>query len=246
MTPLVVAHRGNSSVAPENTVAALVSAARTGAHLVEIDLQLTVDGVGVVFHDHSLGRTAPGSGLLRDLDLDGVARLEVGSWFDPAYSGTPVPLLADVLGVLARYDDLGLLLEVSGPWTASALGRELATIADAGLAGRVIVQSFSAESLSLARDLAPDLPRGYLTATWSDDVLETCTDTGARWCNPRADVLEGGFGAVDAIHDRGLRAMVWTLNEPDGWAAALEAGADAIITDRPDRLLGWLAGTRRT
>ncbi len=74
----------------------------------------------MVFHDHPLGRTAPGSGLLRDLDLDGVARLEVGSWFDPAYSGTPVPLLVDVLGVLARYDDLSLLLEVSGPWTASA------------------------------------------------------------------------------------------------------------------------------
>ncbi|WP_114854329.1 glycerophosphodiester phosphodiesterase family protein [Brachybacterium sp. YJGR34] len=244
MTPRIVAHRGNSSVAPENTLAALVSAARADAHMIEIDLQMTTDGVGVVFHDHPLGRTAAGTGLLRDLDSAAVAGLDVGSWFDPAFAGTAVPLLPEVLELLRRYESLGLLLEVSGPWKADALARELATISDAGLAERVIVQSFALESLEISRDVAPSLQLGYLSATWGDSVMESCAQVDAQWCNVNWDVIGENPDVVEANRERGLRTMAWTVNEPEKWAAAIDAGVDGIITDRPDRLRGWLAARR--
>lgn len=241
MTPRIVAHRGNSWVAPENTLAALVSAARAEADMVEIDLQMTTDGVGVVFHDHPLGRTAAGTGLLRNLDSAAVAALDVGSWFDPVFADTRVPLLAEVLEVLRRYESLGLLLEVSGPWKADALARELATIGDAGLEDRVIVQSFDAASLEISRDTAPALQRGYLSATWDDSVMATCAQVDAQWCNLTWDTISDNPGVVESNRARGLRTMAWTVNEPDMWAAAVDAGVDGIITDRPDRLRGWLA-----
>lgn len=244
MTPVAVAHRGNSWVAPENTLAALVSAARAGADMIEIDLQMATDGVGVVFHDHPLGRTAAGDGLLRDLDSAAVSELDVGSWFDPAFEGARVPLLADVLDVLRRFERLGLLLEVSGPWNAEALGQELATVEEAGLGDRVIVQSFSAESLESAHEAAPALSRGFLTAGWADSVLQTCDHVAAEWCNLGWDAFSQQRGALDAVRARGLRTMVWTVNEPDSWTAAVEAGVDGIITDRPDRLQGWLSAQR--
>lgn len=244
MSPRIIAHRGNSWVAPENTLAALASAARADADMVEIDLQMTTDGVGVVFHDHPLGRTAAGTGLLRDLDSAAVADLDVGSWFDPAFTATRVPLLAEVLEVLQRYESMGLLLEVSGPWEADALARELATIGDAGLGERVIVQSFDAESLEISRETAPALQRGYLSATWSDSVLATCEQVEAQWCNLFWDAISGGDGVLESLRERGLRTMAWTMNEPDGWAAAVDAGVAGIITDRPDRLRGWLAARR--
>jgi len=253
-SPLVIAHRGNSSVVPENTVAALVSAARAGADLFEIDLQMTTDGVGVVFHDHPLGRTAAASGLLRELDLEAVQGLEVGSWFDPAWAGTPVPVWDDVLAVLERCPATGLLLEVSGPWRDTALAEVLTSVVTAGLGDRVIVQSFSLASLHTAQRVAPELSRGLLTATWPqiaplertasdpDSVIDACLAVGARWCNPIGSVLTEHPDAVPVIHRQGLQTMVWTLNEPAEWLVASAATVDGIITDRPDRLVGWLAG----
>lgn len=95
-----VAHRGYSSVAPENTLPALAAAVRAGATFVEFDVRTTADGVPVVIHDRTVDRTTGGTGNVWDLPLAEVRSLDAGSWFSPAYAGVRVPLLTEALDLL--------------------------------------------------------------------------------------------------------------------------------------------------
>ncbi|GAA1644878.1 glycerophosphodiester phosphodiesterase [Georgenia ruanii] len=239
--PLVVAHRGNSSVAPENTLVAFEAAWRAGADLIEVDLQVTRDGVAVVIHNDTVDATTDGAGRVDDLDADELRRLDAGTWFSPRYRGARVPTAVELFAFLAERPDLGLLAEFKGAWQPEAARQVAEEIERAGLHDRVIVQSFWTETVAALRDVAPDLPRGLLLVDLPEDLLALCRELRVMTVNPAGTLLVDEPGLVDALHGEGLRTMPWTLNEPAHWAAAVAAGVDAIITDRPDRLRGWLS-----
>ncbi|ROR73687.1 glycerophosphoryl diester phosphodiesterase [Bogoriella caseilytica] len=241
--PLVIAHRGASSLAPENTIPAMVAAAMDGADMIEIDVQPTADGAAVVIHDDSLERTTDGAGPISALDADEVRHLDAGSWFDPAYRGAALPLLPEVLALLTRHRGSDLLMEVKGTWSPELLAPVIALIDEAGLANRVMVQSFSVETVANLREVAPHLPRGLIVGhMWdaTEELLDLCEELEVSACNPHGLMLLERPGLVRDCHARGLQVMTWTLNEAPHWAAATAAGVDGIITDRPGRLLGWL------
>ncbi|GAB4087033.1 hypothetical protein GCM10028784_36630 [Myceligenerans cantabricum] len=243
--PAVVAHRGNSSVAPQNTLAAVEAACRAGADAVEIDLQRTADGAAVVIHDGVVDETTDGRGAVADHRLDQLRALDAGRWFGPAYTGQRVPLLGEVLDLLVRYPSTQLLLELKDVWDADAVRGVTAAIDDAGLGERVLVQSFWPDTVAAARDVAPHLRRGLLLAFEPPDVLDVCQGLDVTACNPSAEMVRRDPGIVTRLHRAGLRVMVWTENDPAGWSFLCDVddstGVDAIITDRPDRLLGWFA-----
>lgn len=238
----VVAHRGSSSVAPQNTLAAFEAAARAGAHAVELDVQLTSDGHVVVIHDETLDATTSGSGWLQDTPLAAVRDLDAGAWFAPAYAGQRVPLLDEVVELLGRHPSVDLLCEVKGEWTAEQAARVTGPLRAAGLADRVVVQSFWPTTVAALRDADPTLRRGLLLAGVDDATLELCASLDVTMANPHGLLLQQDPTLVTRLHDAGLRVAVWTLNEPEHWAQAVALGVDEIITDRPDHLLGWLAG----
>ncbi|KZM35495.1 glycerophosphodiester phosphodiesterase [Oerskovia enterophila] len=238
----VVAHRGNSSVAPQNTLAAFEAAWRAGADSIELDAQLTADGEVVVIHDDTLDATTDGSGRVDGLPLADVRAVDAGSWFAPAYAGQRVPTFAEVVDLLVTRPGIDLLLEVKGDWGPDDVRKVTEPVLRAGLADRVIGQSFWPSTVASLQKVAPDLRRGLLVERSSDDLLATCAELGVMTCNPAGTVLLEQPGLVAALHDAGLEVMVWTLNEPEQWALALEVGVDAVITDRPDRLRGWLSG----
>ncbi|WP_244666803.1 glycerophosphodiester phosphodiesterase [Myceligenerans indicum] len=243
--PAVVAHRGNSSVAPQNTLAAIEAACRAGADAVEIDLQRTADGAAVVIHDDAVDDTTDGHGAVAELRLDQVRALDAGSRFGPAYAGQRIPLLSEVLEILARHPDTHLLLELKNVWSPAEVRDVTTAIDDAGLSGRVLVQSFWPDTVAAARDVAPHLERGLLLAYEPPEALDVCASLEVVACNPSAEMVRRDPGLVTRLHRAGLRVMVWTENEPAGWSRLCEvddgAGVDAIITDRPDRLLGWFS-----
>ncbi|WP_240645733.1 glycerophosphodiester phosphodiesterase family protein [Georgenia sp. SYP-B2076] len=241
--PLVIAHRGNSSVAPENTLVALESAWRAGADMVEIDLQLTRDGVAVVIHDDTVDRTTDGTGRVDALDAARVAALDAGSWFAPGYTGERVPTAAELIGFLAARPGLGLLAELKGVWGAEDVRRVTDAAAAFGLAERIIVQSFEVTTVEALRDVAPALPRGLLIDAVPDDLPALCRRLAVMTCNPAGPLLAEEPDLVGALHDAGLRVMPWTLDESVHWDAAVALGVDGIITNRPDRLRGWLSAT---
>ncbi|WP_129339376.1 glycerophosphodiester phosphodiesterase [Cellulomonas endophytica] len=239
--PKVVAHRGNSSVAPQNTLAALEAAWRAGADAVEIDVQLTRDGGVVVLHDDSVDATTNGTGRLADLDAAHVRALDAGSWFSRAYVGQRVPVWEEVIDFLLTRPGIDLLLELKGPWTVDEAARVTAPLLAAGLADRVVAQSFWPETVGALAEAAPQLRLGLLVVDAPDDLVDRCLALGVVACNPFGLLLVQDPGLVDRLHAAGLEVMTWTLDEPEQWELAVARGVDAVITDRPDRMAGWLA-----
>ena len=154
-----VAHRGYSAVAPENTLPALAAGVLAGATFIEFDVRTTADGVPVVIHDRTVDRTTDGSGQVEDLTLEEISTLDAGSWFSPAYAGTPVPQLREVVDLLRPHAVLApsarragvtsaeaprveLLMEIKPPVTPEQVKVIIGKVADAGLLERTVVQSF--------------------------------------------------------------------------------------------------------
>jgi glycerophosphoryl diester phosphodiesterase len=241
--PLVVAHRGNSSVAPQNTLAAFESAWRAGAQAIELDVHLTADRRVVVLHDDVVDETTDGTGRVGDLTLDAVRALDAGASFSRAYRGQRVPTFEEVTRLVAERPGIELLVELKGVWSVEDALVVTKQVDDAGLADRVVVQSFWPPTVAALREAAGHLDRALLLSLRLDDLAElvaVCADLGVVACNPEVVLLEQVPGLVDVLHDAGLRVHVWTANTTHDWDALLRRGVDGIMTDRPDRLAGWL------
>jgi glycerophosphoryl diester phosphodiesterase len=232
-----VAHRGYSAIAPENTLPALVAGVRAGATLIEFDVRTTADGVPVVIHDRTVDRTTDGTGEVAELTVDEVRAVDAGSWFSPAYAGTRVPLLAEVLELLSASR---LLLEIKPPATWEQVKVILEMVAERGLSARTVVQSFAPEVLRLVREAAPDVRRGLLRLRLADDTVPLARELGVDYLNPPvADVL-GDPATVAALAAAGVAIMPWTANDMTRWPDLAGAGVAGLISDRAGELTGWL------
>ncbi|MEU0255991.1 glycerophosphodiester phosphodiesterase family protein [Streptomyces sp. NPDC006184] len=247
--PMVIAHRGASAYAPENTLAAIDKAAELGFCWVENDVQRTKDGVLIVLHDDSLERTTnveqvfPGRApwKVKDFTAAEIARLDAGSWFSPAYAGTRVPTLAEYMRRL-EHNHEKLLLEIKNPELYPGLEQQtLKLLANEGWLddrhlGRLIVQSFSAESVRTVHELKPAVTTAYLgTPTVSD--LPRFADF-ADLVNPSYDSLSPGYvsaaHAVDGPHGRPLGLFAWTVNDAATARRVAGYGVDGVISNKPD------------
>ncbi|MBM9467089.1 glycerophosphodiester phosphodiesterase [Nakamurella leprariae] len=242
--PLVIAHRGASAAAPENTMPAFAAAWAAGAGWVETDVQPTLDGVPVLLHDPDLDRTTDGRGPVRGRSAREVAALDAGRWFpDGAFTGTGVPPLSALLAELSP--TRRLLLEIKGEHTRQQVRTVLRACRDSGQDHRVLVQSFEVAALGHVRDLDPHRPLGLLVEELDDDPVAACARVGACAYNPDHRALLDGLtrrpDLLDELHRADVAVAVWTADDPADWAALTDAGVDAIITNRPAELLGWLA-----
>ena len=237
----VVAHRGNSSVAPQNTLAAFEAAWRAGADCVELDVQLTADGRVVVIHDDTVDATTDGTGPVSGYTLETIRALDAGRWFSPAYAGQRVPTLDEVVAFLRRRE-IDLLLELKDAWSPDDVALCTEPLLSAGLASRVVVQSFDVGTVAALRDAAPELRRGLLLEAVPDDLDDLADELGVVTVNPDGTLLLAHPTFVAQRHAAGHEVAVWTLDEPWEWQTAERLRVDAVITDCPDRLRGWLVG----
>lgn len=245
--PRVVAHRGASAEAPENTLAAVRRAVARDADLVEIDVQRTKDGALVVLHDTTLARTTdvrrvfPGRRpwLVGDFTADEIGRLDAGRWWSEQFSGERIPTLEQVVDVV-RPSRTGLLVEVKAtalhPGLAADVARALRAVPDyldeAVRAGRLVVQSFDQQAMKQHKTLEPTVPVGVLgtpvradlgaLATWADQV------------NPVHWSVRSSF--VEAVHRHGMQCQLWTVDRTAHMRRAIAARADGVITNHPDVL----------
>ncbi|PRY14027.1 glycerophosphodiester phosphodiesterase [Kineococcus rhizosphaerae] len=268
--PLVIAHRGYSAAAPENTLAAFEAALRAGADLLELDVRLDADGVPVVLHDATLDRTTDAPGAVGDLPSAAVRTADAGAWFAPAFAGQRVPTLREVVDVVARFPAAGLLVEFKGAWTPAEAAGAVATLRTAGVAGRSVVQSFDRTTVAALRDVAPDVRRALLVlhpGPVDPDELEqsfqdlagdpftalstpagvareqaarAVAELGVVAVNPYAAALVASPHVVAEYHAAGVATYPYTVDEPRLWADLLRHGVDGIITNDPGRLRGFL------
>jgi len=226
--PLVFAHRGGSALAPENTIAAFDNGLALGADGLELDVHLSRDGVVVVHHDRTLHRTTTLAGPVAARSADELARVNV-------------PSLADVL---ARYPDVRIIVEMKEN-RAELAAATIEVIRRAGAVERVCLGSFGRRVLRAARAIEPSIA----TSAAREEVRWWLYRSWCRW--PVARVGYSGFqvpevsGAtrvvsprfVDYAHRAGLGVQVWTVDEEADARRLLGWGVDALITDRPDRIV---------
>jgi glycerophosphoryl diester phosphodiesterase len=237
----VIAHRGASGYAPENTMAAFRRAVEMGAPFIETDLQITRDARVIAMHDSTLDRTTNGKGQVHLSTLEEIRGLDAGSWFDgrgpESFAGERVPRLEEILD-FAKEKDTNFFLEIkSGP----AWGVEHAVVAalrDRGASARVVILSFDPASLDGVHQLDSAMMTGLLCEYPSNDLVERTVRAGARQLAARGDLITPAD--VEKAHHAGLQVVAWTVNEPEQMKHLIATGVDGIITDYPDRLLGLL------
>nr|WP_269449720.1 glycerophosphodiester phosphodiesterase family protein [Auraticoccus cholistanensis] len=244
----VIAHRGSSGIAPENTLAAVHAAVRQGADMVENDIHRTADGELVVVHDATLSRTTdveqvfPDRAPWRvgDLTLAEIRRLDAGSWFAEEFAGERVPTLQEWLDAVGTRS--GMLLEVKAPALYPGIEHQLDQVLrslphheESTRAGRMVVQSFDHGWLRRYAELAPEMTVGALFAA-RPGVEDIAAAAGwAHQVNPGLEVLDEA--TVTAVHDHGLAINVWTVDDGRAMRRARAWGVDGIITNYPQVLL---------
>jgi glycerophosphoryl diester phosphodiesterase len=238
-----IAHRGDSSSAPENTVEAFDAAVRAGSDLIEIDVRLTADGEAVVIHDSSALRTAGIDAPVAELTADQLGAADAGSWFGPGFAAARVPTFSTVADWADAHPDVGWLVEFKGVWTPAQLAGPAAALRARGLAGRTILQGFEVETVAAARDVAPDFARALLVWLLDDEqaLFTQLYELGAAGCNPCGMLPGHRPGLAGRLRDAGYSVFPWTLDEPDEWGAAGGAGVDGVITNRPGSFRDWHA-----
>jgi len=231
---LVIAHRGASGHAPENTLAAFRRAVALGASFIETDLHLSRDAHFVAIHDDIVNRTTNGQGKVHDLTLADLRRLDAGSWFGSEFSGERIPTLEEILE-FAKKNDVVFYLELkpTGAW-----GGEHALIGalrESGEIARTIVISFDAGIIAALRKIEPTLMTGLLFEGQIDQPLERAIEVGARQLAVRGDLVTPAL--IAEARKRDLQIVCWTVNQPAHMRVLIEAGVDGIMSDYPDRLV---------
>lgn len=251
----VQGHRGWRGQYPENTMAAFRAALELRVTTLELDVQVTRDGVPVVHHDAKLNRSLcvrdggrPVEGQrIAEVDFASLADIDCGSRPNGRFpeqhrvQGERIPRLDQVLELALKADypvRLSVEIKMQGSHSEGAAA-ELAgiiveTIRAHGLEERTIVQSYQSEALSAVADLAPELDRAILVRSPSayDREVERAR---ATILSPRHDGLTRA--AVERFQQRGIAVIPWTVNKPSAIEKMISWGVDGIITDYPERVL---------
>ena len=248
--PLVIGHRGAAAYAPENTLASIDKAAAMGVSWVENDVQRTKDGELVVIHDDSLKRTTNAEKVfphrapwkVKDFTAAEIARLDAGSWFGAAYAGTRVPTLTQYLREVG-HNHQKLLLEIKNPQLYPGIEKQIMKVlGNEGwldrrhLNGRLIVHSFSADSLRIVHDLKPAVKTAFLGTPSVRDLHKYAAFTDG--INPSCGSISAGY--VLAVHaltgprGRPLKVFAWTVDDAATARRVARYGVDGVITAKAD------------
>ena len=231
---LVIAHRGASGNAPENTLAAFRKAVALGATFIETDLQLSRDARFVAIHDATVNRTTNGQGAVHDMTLADLRKLDAGSWFGSEFAGERIPTLEEIFE-FSKKNDVVFYLEIK---PGAAWGGEHALVGalrESGEIPRAVVISFDAGIVLNLRKIEPTLMTGLLYDGQIENPLEKAVEIGARQVAVRGDLVTPAL--IAQARKKDLQVVCWTVNHPAHMRMLAAAGVDGIMSDYPDRLV---------
>lgn len=234
----VVAHRGFSAIAPENTLAAIREAIRAGATGCEFDVYGCLDGPIVLMHDKTVDRTTNGTGLVTNMSLQELQQLDAGSWKNAKYSNERIPTLAQALQLL-KDTPCQPVIEIKMEGIAE---RVVNTVRELEMIDQVAVIAFSQTVVREIREIEPKLTCAWLCS----ETLHGTPTEQADWLQTRADQCQAKLVDVNfnmlspelitELKQRGIGVWTWTVNEAAVTHALRDWGVDSITTDYPDRL----------
>lgn len=233
--PLVGAHRGASSLAPENTLAAFQLALDLGAPALELDVQLSSDGEIVVIHDQILDRTTNGTGLVHEHTIKELRTLDAGEWFAGQFHGERIPLLDEVLTLAKGRTLLNIELKHGPIFYENLEARVASVVRSHGMENDALLMSFDHIAVQRAKSVASD--------------IRTCIVYAARLLNPVIYAKEIGADGinqpwywltrdvVESCHDNGLIVHASLIDDVQEWELAQTLGVDMVDTNNLQEIL---------
>ncbi|MEH7179864.1 glycerophosphodiester phosphodiesterase [Neobacillus vireti] len=233
----LVAHRGATGYAPENTIAAFDKGVEMKADYIEIDVQRSKDGELVIIHDNTVDRTTDGTGYVKDLTFEQIRSLDAGSWKGEQFTGERIPTFDEILD---RYHGkTGILIELKSPELYPGIEAQVAQKLiernlDKPQNEKIIIQSFNFESMKLTNSLLPKVPIGVLTSNRAHTTEQALKEfaTYADYFNPSYGIVSKEL--VDQVHSLGMKIQSWTVRSHEAAQFLLDMNVDGIITDYPD------------
>ena len=223
----ITAHRGSSRTAPENTIPAIEAAVEEMADSVEIDVQMTADGVVVLGHDASLKRVAGVNRSIASMTFEELEKLDVGSWFSSEYAGTRIPSLSEVLELCSQKTSLNIEIKYVGK--NSELPEKTAEmVREYGMENQCVITSTNLSYLKRVKEVLPEIRTGYIISA----------AYGNFYSNEDVDFISIRSGFVTSAlmqnaHEQGKAVYAWTVNTKSELERLTLLGVDGIITDRP-------------
>lgn len=231
----IIAHRGASYLAPENTVASVRLGYALGADAVEIDIFLSADKRLMVHHDKDTKRTAGGPNfLIADTHSDELRKLDVGSWKDGKFKGEKIPFLEEVLAEVPEGKKLVIELKAS----VEIVPHLRQAIEESGMQEQLLLISFDQEAILLAKQQMPAIPAYWLLDNFKEHSLEeailVAQTNGLEGLDVHYSLVDEYF--MQHMQAAGLEVYVYTVDDPAEAKRLQSLGVKGITTDRPQ----WL------
>jgi len=234
LQPLVIAHRGGKVWAPENTMSAFKQSLLACVDAIELDIQRVQTGELVVFHDQDLSRTTNGFGSVHSCSLDEIKRLSAGAWFDASFKEEKVPLLQEVLDLVAG--QVMLNIEIKNlPHSYEDIEEDLMAMLEGYDTSKVVVSSFDHRVL---KKLKGRIETALLMVGAPASVSDYCTDLGATYFHCQKDHINED--TLEEAHQGTIKVFGWVANTDRDWSRLIKLEVDGIVSDDPESLMAFI------
>jgi glycerophosphoryl diester phosphodiesterase len=237
---VVIAHRGASFYAPENTHSAFKLAIEMKAEMIELDIVLSKDGIPVIIHDETLDRTTAGRGTVGEYTLEQLKKLETGKWFDDTFEGEPFPTLQEVLEYTKDIIAVNIEIKTESVTNTAKNGivdKALQLVNSAGVENQVIFSSFDYRVMHHLNELAPEMPKAILyEKSQSGNLLPSQLVEKYQ-----ADAFNFSYRQLTTEWEQDLKKnkipfFIYTVNDEALMQELFKRGAAGIFSDKPDVL----------
>lgn len=234
---ICMAHRGWSGKAPENTMAAIrLALAEPAIGGMEIDVQLSRDGVPVLIHDFTLDRTTTGSGLVMDHTLEELRELDAGIWFDEKFAGERIPTLEEALQAVKGRCTLNIELKATSDMYPGIAEKVLELLERYEMKDEVYITSFDHDLIRQVRQLDAQVVTGLIVLGRPVLMLEQLEAAGANILSMGYPYLTREL-ACEAL-EKGYKVIAWTIDEPRDMQIVMSWHPEVqVCTNHPDRML---------
>jgi len=230
----IIAHRGFSAIAPENTLAAFELAIARKANSIEFDIQLSADNVPVIFHDATLDRITGVSGKVREKNLSELQTLNAGKWFSDEFSEEKIPTLKAALAILKNVDKF-LYFDVKPhcEWSDAEVADFVNTLNGAGIKEKCVITSFSDKFLEQVRRVDDDLAIGQIVANLEAYKTQFSQAVANRdkLISSQYRILLENPPLIEASRSQGVDIVAWTVDDPADMQKLIDLGITRIVTN---------------
>ncbi len=231
----IIAHRGFSSMAPENTKAAFIAAIENGANSLEFDVQFSADGVPVVFHDFNLDRTTNAQGKLREKTLVELKKVDAGIWFNPKFAGEEILTLTEALEILKAIPQfLYFDLKSYSEWSQTEVEKLVEIVVNSEVKEKAVMTSFNDSLNEGVRAISGGvLNFGRLVGEQSNyqSQLTKAVEKGDRLISSEYHILLENPALIEQTKSQGIDVVAWTVDNPEEFQQLIDLGVTRIITN---------------